>query len=114
MSAQVCAAQEQYFNARLAVDLSTNLFSYIGRGNLFFYVGSWNILLPPHNLFDFSSTSIASYLIIAIPIFGGYYEDMTPGELAKLVSNNAFVCMMLIYQVIIPDLNFMSSKTICS
>ena len=69
---------------------------------------------PPHNLFDFSSASIASYLIIAIPIFGGYYEDMTPGELAKLVSNNAFVCMMLIYQVIIPDLNFTSSKTICS
>ena len=61
---------------------------------------------PPHNLFNFSSTSIASYLIIAIPIFGGYYEDMTPGELAKLVSNNAFVCMMLIYQVIIPELNF--------
>jgi len=55
------------------VDLSTNLFSYVG--------------------------SIASYLIIAIPIFGGYYEDMTPGELAKLVSNNAFVCMMLIYQL---------------
>ena len=24
---------------------------------------------------------------------------MTPGDLAKLVSNNAFVCMMLIYQV---------------
>ena len=69
---------------------------------------------PPHNLFDFSSASIASYLIIAIPIFGGYYEDMTPGELAKLVSNNAFVCMMLIYQVIIPDLNLMSSKTIAS
>ena len=43
--------------------------------------------------------SIASYLIIAIPIFGGFYEDMTPGDLAKLVSNNAFVCMMLIYQV---------------
>ena len=41
MSAQVCAAQEQYFNARLAVDLSTNLFSYIGR---------WIILLPPHNV----------------------------------------------------------------
>ena len=102
MCVQVCGAQEQYFNARLAVDLSTNLFSYIGR---------WNILLPPHNLSDFSSASIASYLIIAIPIFGGYYEDMTPGELAKLVSNNAFVCMMLIYQVIIPNLNFMSSKT---
>ena len=47
----------------------------------------------------FVSTSIASYLIIAIPIFGGIYEEMTPGELAKLVSNNAFVCMMLIYQV---------------
>ena len=47
----------------------------------------------------FASTSIASYLIIAIPIFGGFYEEMTPGELAKLVSNNAFVCMMLIYQV---------------
>ena len=105
MSVQVCAAQEQYFNARLAVDLSTNLFSYVGR---------WNISFPPHNLFDFSSTSIASYLIIAIPIFGGYYEDMTPGELAKLVSNNAFVCMMLIYQVMIPDLNFTSSKTIPS
>ena len=106
MSAQVCAAQEQYFNARLAVDLSTNLFSYVGR---------WDILRPQpcHNL-AFSSTSIASYLIIAIPIFGGYYEDMTPGELAKLVSNNAFVCMMLIYQVAIPDLNLMSSKTICS
>ena len=31
MSVQVCVAQEQYFNARLAVDLSTNLFSYVGR-----------------------------------------------------------------------------------
>ena len=51
------------------------------------------------NKLMFVSTSIASYLIIAIPIFGGFYEEMTPGELAKLVSNNAFVCMMLIYQV---------------
>ena len=63
---------------------------------LHWQVGSWTKLA---NILMFACTSIASYLIIAIPIFGGFYEKMTPGELAKLVSNNAFVCMMLIYQV---------------
>ena len=72
------------------MDLSTNFFAYIGR---------WRKGIIIDNELMFVSTSIASYLIIAIPIFGGFYEEMTPGELAKLVSNNAFVCMMLIYQV---------------
>ena len=89
-ASKVCTAQEQLFNARLAVDLSTNFFAYIGR---------WTKGLIIANDLMFTFTSIASYLIIAIPIFGGFYEEMTPGDLAKLVSNNAFVCMMLIYQV---------------
>ena len=37
--------------------------------------------------------------MIAIPIFGGYYDSSTAGELAQIVSQNSFVCMMLVWQV---------------
>ncbi|XP_076826392.1 lysosomal cobalamin transporter ABCD4 isoform X2 [Brachyhypopomus gauderio] len=47
------------------------------------------------NLFDYLG-SILSYVVIAIPIFAGVYDGMTPGELSALVSKNAFVCIYLI------------------
>ncbi|KAM4833055.1 lysosomal cobalamin transporter ABCD4 isoform 2-T2 [Urocitellus parryii] len=47
------------------------------------------------NTFDYLG-SILSYVVIAIPIFGGVYGDLTPTELSTLVSKNAFVCMYLI------------------
>ena len=40
--------------------------------------------------------SILSYVIIAIPIFGGKYDDLTPTELSALISQVAFVTIYLI------------------
>ncbi|KAM9488146.1 lysosomal cobalamin transporter ABCD4 isoform 2-T2 [Clarias gariepinus] len=47
------------------------------------------------NTFDYMG-SILSYIIIAIPIFAGVYDDLTPGEITTVISKNAFVCMYLI------------------
>ncbi|XP_051538865.1 lysosomal cobalamin transporter ABCD4-like isoform X3 [Myxocyprinus asiaticus] len=47
------------------------------------------------NTFDYLG-SILSYIVIAIPIFAGVYDGLTPGELSALVSKNAFVCIYLI------------------
>ncbi|XP_051538864.1 lysosomal cobalamin transporter ABCD4-like isoform X2 [Myxocyprinus asiaticus] len=44
------------------------------------------------NTFDYLG-SILSYIVIAIPIFAGVYDGLTPGELSAL---NAFVCIYLI------------------
>ena len=44
--------------------------------------------------------SILSYLVISIPIFAGYYDNLNNGELTKAISNNSFVCMQLVWQVI--------------
>ncbi|XP_031418986.1 ATP-binding cassette sub-family D member 4 isoform X2 [Clupea harengus] len=47
------------------------------------------------NTFDYLG-SILSYIVIAIPIFAGAYDGLTPGDLSALVSRNAFVCIYLI------------------
>ena len=64
------AAQKRLFCWLLPLDLSMNLFAYVG--------------------------SIISYIVIAIPIFSGYYDDLSEAELADLISENSFVCINLV------------------
>ncbi|KAF7251957.1 ATP-binding cassette sub-family D member 4 [Varanus komodoensis] len=47
------------------------------------------------NTFDYLG-SILSYIVIAVPIFGGVYHDLDPAELSSLISKNAFVSIYLI------------------
>ncbi|KAF9428685.1 hypothetical protein BGZ94_001476 [Podila epigama] len=42
--------------------------------------------------------SILSYVIIAIPIFMGKYDDVDPSQLSAIISKNSFVSMYLTYQ----------------
>jgi ATP-binding cassette subfamily D (ALD) protein 4 len=46
-------------------------------------------------MFDYLG-SIISYLALAVPIFSGRYDDISPAELSSLISQNAFVCIYLI------------------
>ncbi|XP_072129890.1 lysosomal cobalamin transporter ABCD4 isoform X5 [Mobula birostris] len=47
------------------------------------------------NIFNYLG-SIVSYLAIAIPIFAGRYDALSPADLIELVSKNAFVSIYLI------------------
>ena len=69
---KLCQVQQRLFTKQLFLDLATNLFDYLG--------------------------SIASFLVISVAIFSGAYDDKDPSELAQIISENAFVCMYLIYQ----------------
>ncbi|XP_064623835.1 lysosomal cobalamin transporter ABCD4-like [Lineus longissimus] len=40
--------------------------------------------------------SILSYLVLAVPIFAGAYDSLSPSDLSALISQNAFVCIYLI------------------
>ena len=48
------------------------------------------------NTFDYLG-SIISYLALAVPIFAGRYDDVSPAELSSVISQNAFVCIYLIF-----------------
>ena len=65
--------QRSLYNRQFWLNLATNVFVYTG--------------------------SIASFLVIAMPIFAGYYDSLTEPELSQLISENAFVCINLIAQL---------------
>lgn len=48
------------------------------------------------NFFDYIG-SIFSYLMLAIPIFSGRYNHLSPADLGYLISQNAFILIYLIY-----------------
>ncbi|XP_042333502.1 lysosomal cobalamin transporter ABCD4 isoform X2 [Sceloporus undulatus] len=58
-------------------------------------IGKELLLYIGINTFDYLG-GILSYVVIAIPIFGGIYNDLDPAELSSLVSKNAFVSIYLI------------------
>jgi len=68
----VCDAQQNVFNKKFCLDLATNTFDYLG--------------------------GILSYMVIAIPVFSGAYDDVGATDLSRLISENAFVCMYLVFQ----------------
>ena len=48
------------------------------------------------NMFDYVG-SIISYIALAVPIFTGRYDDLSSAELSSVISQNAFVCIYLIF-----------------
>ncbi|CAL8138180.1 unnamed protein product [Orchesella dallaii] len=48
------------------------------------------------NLIDYIG-SIFSYLMLAIPIFSGQYDDLSASDLGSLISQNAFILIYLIF-----------------
>lgn len=58
----------------LPIDFSVNLFGYLG--------------------------AVASYLVVAVPIFGGDYSHLQPADLAQVISETAFVNLYLVSQVL--------------
>ena len=71
-----CSAVEEHrCNRRLGALIATQLALFNRRFMLTLVV----------NLFDYLG-SILNYLVIAIPIFAGLYDDRTPQELSALIS----------------------------
>ncbi|KAI7860777.1 ATP-binding cassette sub-family D member 4 [Circinella umbellata] len=64
--------QRKVVNRELPLHLSNESFSYFG--------------------------SILSYLIVAMPIFAGTFDDKDPSELSEIISKNSFFCMYLIFR----------------
>ena len=67
----LCRTQQDLMTRQLVLDLATNTFDYFG--------------------------SIASYMVIAVPIFSGAMDSLKPEDLAQAISENSFVCMYLIF-----------------
>lgn len=47
------------------------------------------------SIFDYSG-SVLSFIIIAVPIFSGSFDQLNKAELSHQISSNAFICMYLI------------------
>jgi len=69
----VCKVQQSLYTRNLPIDFSVNLFAYLG--------------------------AIASYLVISVPIFSGQYDGYKPADLAQVISETAFVCIYLVFQL---------------
>eukprot|EP00088_Acartia_fossae_P044676 TRINITY_DN4756_c0_g1_i3.p1 TRINITY_DN4756_c0_g1~~TRINITY_DN4756_c0_g1_i3.p1 ORF type:complete len:669 (+),score=140.73 TRINITY_DN4756_c0_g1_i3:147-2153(+) len=69
----VCKTQQNLYYKSFGIDVSVKVFAYLG--------------------------AIASYLVIAVPIFTGSYDNMSGSELSQAISENAFVCIYLISQL---------------
>jgi len=70
---QLCGVQQRLYYRNFVIDISINLFAYLG--------------------------GIASYLVIAGPIFAGQYDNLSGSELSQKISENAFVCIYLVSQL---------------
>nr|QTW43714.1 ABCD4 [Eurytemora affinis] len=70
---EVCGVQQKLFNRNFIIDISVNMFAYIG--------------------------AIASYLVISVPIFAGVYDSLSGAEISQMISENAFVCIYLVSQL---------------
>ncbi|KAJ2859844.1 hypothetical protein GGI22_002872 [Coemansia erecta] len=69
---RVVRVQKELLGKQLWLSLLTQVFSYLG--------------------------STVSYVIIAIPIFMGVYDDKSSSEMSSIISLNAFVSIYLIYR----------------
>ena len=66
------AVKRSLASKQVSLNLATNLFQYFG--------------------------SIMSFLVIAVPIFGGWYDDLSAADLSQLISETSFVSINLIFQ----------------
>ncbi|CAB4054733.1 ABCD4 [Lepeophtheirus salmonis] len=92
------AEEIAFSNSAIIESIKTNkLLKSLIKSQLSVY--TWEILLDLWiNIFDYVG-AIISYLIIAVPVFTGFYDSLDQAKLGNQISQNSFVCMTLIYNL---------------